>query len=96
MTYMLYKKNLYTHTVCNTYYKCKKLADNITSIKIGLSCTAYILLMLWSSMVYCDNINNTRIEYSLNFKPNFHEEFEQIKKNLSVLTMVETLRLPAL
>ena len=28
------QKNLYTHTVCNKYYKCKKLADNITSIII--------------------------------------------------------------
>ena len=45
MTYMLYKKNLYTHTVCNTLRVSKKLADNITSIKIGLSYTAYILLM---------------------------------------------------
>ena len=42
---MLYEKNLYTHTVGNTTYKCWKLADNITSIKIGLRCTAYVFLI---------------------------------------------------
>ena len=40
--YMLYKKNLYTYTSCNTEYKCKKLADNLASLRIGLSCTTYI------------------------------------------------------
>ena len=42
--YILYK-NLYAHTVCNPQYKYKNLANNLTSITIGLSCTASILLM---------------------------------------------------
>ena len=36
VTYMLYK-NLYTHAICYTKYKCKKLADSLTSIRIGLA-----------------------------------------------------------
>ena len=31
--------------ICHTDHKCKNLADNLTSISIGPSCTAYIVLM---------------------------------------------------
>ena len=45
MTPMLYKK-IYIHIQCATHnINEKKTADNLTSIKIGLSYTAYILLL---------------------------------------------------
>ena len=45
-TYILYKIYIHKQLMCNTQYTCRNLADNLTSISIGPSCSAYILLMI--------------------------------------------------